>query len=58
MPDRMLAEKDGVIGWMTFDHPERLNAVTQDMWVAIGEILDDFEADEAIRVVVLKGAGE
>ena len=58
MPDRMLAEKDGVIGWMTFDHPERLNAVTQDTWVAIGEILDDFEADEAIRVVVLKGAGE
>ena len=58
MPDRMLAEKDGVIGWMTFDHPERLNAVTQDMWVAIGEILGDFEADEAIRVVVLKGAGE
>ena len=58
MPDKMLAEKDGVIGWMTFDHPERLNAVTQDMWVAIGEILGDFEADEAIRVVVLKGAGE
>src|SRR5687767_1555663 len=57
MPDRMLSEKEGVIGWMIFDHPERLNAVTQDMWLQIGDILDDFEKDDAIRVVVLKGAG-
>ncbi len=57
MPDNMLSEKEGAIGWMTFDHPERLNAVTQDMWLKIGEILEDFEKDDAIRVVVLKGAG-
>jgi enoyl-CoA hydratase len=58
MPDRMLAEKDGTIGWMIFDHPERRNAVTQTMWLQIGEILEDFGKDEAIRVVVLKGAGD
>jgi enoyl-CoA hydratase len=58
MPDRMLAEKDGAIGWMIFDHPERRNAVTQAMWLQIGEILEDFAKDEAIRVVVLKGAGD
>jgi enoyl-CoA hydratase len=58
MPDNMLAEKEGVIGWMIFDHPERLNAVTQDMWIAIGNILDDFEKDDEVRVVVLKGAGK
>jgi enoyl-CoA hydratase len=57
MPDRMVSEKEGVIGWMTFDHPERLNAVTQDMWLQIGDILDDFEQDDAVRIVVLKGAG-
>lgn len=57
MPDNMLAEKEGVIGWMIFDHPERLNAVTQEMWVAMGDILDDFEKDDAVRVVVLKGSG-
>ena len=58
MPDRMVAEKDGAIGWMIFDHPERRNAVTQAMWLQIGEILEDFAKDEAIRVVVLKGAGD
>jgi enoyl-CoA hydratase/carnithine racemase len=54
----MLAEKDGAIGWMIFDHPERRNAVTQGMWLQIGEILEDFAKDEAMRVVVLKGSGD
>jgi enoyl-CoA hydratase len=58
MPGRMVAEKDGAIGWMIFDHPERRNAVTQGMWLQIGEILEDFAKDEAIRVVVLKGTGD
>ncbi len=58
MSGRMLAAKDGAIGWMTFDHPERRNAVTQDMWLQIGEILEDFAKDEAIRVVVLTGTGD
>jgi len=39
-------------------HPERRNAVTQGMWLQIGEILEDFAKDEAIRVVVLKGSGD
>lgn len=58
MAGRMVAEKDGAIGWMIFDHLERRNAVTQGMWLQIGEILEDFSKDEAIRVVVLKGAGD
>jgi enoyl-CoA hydratase len=58
MPGRMVAEKEGSIGWMIFDHPERRNAVTQGMWLQIGEMLEDFAKDEAIRVVVLKGAGD
>jgi len=58
MPGKMVAEKDGSIGWMVFDHPERRNAVTQTMWLQIGEMLEDFAKDEAIRVVVLRGAGD
>jgi enoyl-CoA hydratase/carnithine racemase len=54
----MVAEKDGSIGWLIFDHPERRNAVTQGMWQQIGEMLEDFAKDEAIRVVVLRGAGD
>jgi enoyl-CoA hydratase len=53
----MLAEIDGPIGWMTFNKPERRNAVSLDMWEAIPEILHRFENDPAVRVIVLKGAG-
>ena len=54
---RLLAEKDGAIGWMIFNNPDRLNAVSLDMWEAIPPILEAFEADPDIRVIVLKGAG-
>ena len=56
--ENMLAEIDGSIGWMTFNKPGRRNAVSLDMWEAIPAILDRFEHDPAIRVVVLKGAGD
>ena len=56
--DRMRAHTEGAIGWMIFDHPERHNALSLDMWAAVPRILDDFEADPEVRVVVLAGAGE
>ena len=56
--DRMIAEKDGAIGWITFNNPERRNAVSMAMWVALGDIVGDYAADDAIRVIVLKGAGD
>ena len=43
---------------MTFNNPERLNAVSLDMWEATKRILDGFAADGDIRVVVLTGAGD
>ncbi len=55
---RMIAKKDGAIGWMIFNNPERLNAVSLDMWEAVPSIIAGFEADPEIRVIVLKGAGD
>ena len=55
--DKMIARKDGAVGWMIFNNPERHNAVSLEMWQAMGEIVDDFAADYAIKVVVLTGAG-
>jgi enoyl-CoA hydratase len=57
MTDKMLARKDGHIGTMTFNNPERHNAVSFEMWERVGHILEDFRADPEIRVVVLTGAG-
>jgi enoyl-CoA hydratase/carnithine racemase len=56
--ERMIATIDGPIGWIVFNNPSRRNAVSMDMWQAIPEILDAYERDAAIRVVVLTGAGD
>lgn len=55
--DKMIAQKAGAIGHMIFNNPEKHNAVSLEMWDAVDAILDDFEADSEIRVVVLSGAG-
>ncbi len=55
--DKMLARKEGRIGTVIFNNPERHNAVSLEMWQAAAQILDDFAADEEVRVVVLTGAG-
>ena len=55
--DKMLSRKEGHVGYMTFNNPERRNAVSLDMWEAAGRIMEDFAADDAIRVVVITGAG-
>ena len=56
--DKMLSRKEGGVGIVTFNNPERHNAVSLDMWEATRHILDEFAADNDIRVVVLKGAGD
>ena len=49
---------DARIAWMLFDHPERRNAVTLEMWQRIPELAAELDADPDVRVVVLRGAGE
>ncbi len=55
--DKLIAAKDGGIGRITFNNPERRNAISYEMWQAIPLALQDFGADPAIRVVVVSGAG-
>lgn len=55
---KMIARIEGAIGWMIFNNPERRNAVSLEMWQAVPAILDRFEADPAVRVVVLTGTGD
>ena len=57
MTDKMLSRKDGGIGYVIFNNPERHNAVSMEMWAATGDILDQFRNDPDVRVVVLTGAG-
>jgi enoyl-CoA hydratase len=54
----MIAEKAGPVGRLVFNKPQKHNATSTDMWEAIPVILDEFEKDPAIRVVVVTGAGD
>jgi enoyl-CoA hydratase/carnithine racemase len=54
----MIAEKVAPVGRLVFNKPQKHNATSTDMWEAIPVILDDFEKDPAIRVVVVTGAGD
>lgn len=55
--EKMLSRKEGGIGYVIFNNPERHNAVSLDMWEAASRFLDNFRNDKSIRVVVLTGAG-
>src|SRR6266567_4012139 len=54
---KMIAEKDGPIGRLIFNNPARHNAVSLEMWQAVTQIMDDFEEDDGVRVIVVSGAG-
>ncbi len=56
--EKMAFETGAGIGWMIFNNPERRNALSLEMWGGMAEILRAFEADDAVRMVVMKGAGE
>ncbi|MFK7898795.1 MAG: enoyl-CoA hydratase [Myxococcota bacterium] len=58
MPGQIRVERDGPVATIVFDHPERRNAVTTEMWLAIPEIARALDADREIRVVVLRGEGD
>lgn len=58
LTERIIARKDGAVGWLIFNNPERRNAVSVDMWEAIPRVLAQYEADPEIRVIVLTGAGD
>ncbi len=54
---KMLAEVQGGVGLITINQPEKRNAMSVEMWQGLTEILDRFEGDPEVRVVVLTGAG-
>ncbi|HYF60644.1 MAG TPA: enoyl-CoA hydratase [Burkholderiaceae bacterium] len=49
---------DGPIGWIEFDNPGRHNAMSVAMWEALPAAVDALESDPAVRVIVLRGAGD
>lgn len=55
--DRLVALKEGAVGWITFNHPARHNAVSLDMWQGLHDAVAAFAQDPEVRLLVLRGAG-
>jgi enoyl-CoA hydratase len=58
LTDKLVAKKEGGIGWIIFNNPARHNAVSLEMWQALTITLGAYANDPEVRVIILKGAGE
>lgn len=55
---RLLVEQHGHIARITFNKPERMNAMSLDMWDGLKSALDTLAEKDDARVVILSGAGD
>lgn len=58
MPDTILIERTGPIATVVLNRPEKLNALTKPMWQRLGDVIAELSADDALRCLVLRGAGD
>ena len=55
--EEVLVSREGPIVFLTFNRPEARNAMTWGMYQRLYEVCEEVDADDSIRVLVLKGAG-
>ena len=55
--EHVLVARDGAIVTLSFNRPEARNAMTWDMYQRLYDVCEEVDADDSIRVLVLKGAG-
>ena len=54
----ILVERDGPIATVVINRAAKLNAMTKPMWRALGESISELSADDSVRCIILRGAGE
>lgn len=58
MADHILLEVSDRIATVTFNRPERRNAITFEMWHDLRQLIVDLSTNEEVRVIVFRGAGD
>jgi enoyl-CoA hydratase/carnithine racemase len=58
MAKQILVERDGAVATVVLNRPRKLNAMTKRMWHRLGEAMLTLSADNDVRCIVLRGAGE
>jgi len=58
MDTSIAVTREGSIATVILNRPDKLNALTKPMWRALGEAIDALSADDSLRCVIVRGAGE
>lgn len=58
MGENIKVAREDMVGIITIDRPEKLNAMTPEMADALVAAVEGFNSDDGIRCVILTGAGE
>lgn len=58
MSESVLVEREGVIATVSLSNPGKLNALTVAMWRELAHVMEALSADDDLRGIVLRGAGE
>jgi enoyl-CoA hydratase/carnithine racemase len=55
--DKIIARREGAIGWLIYNNPERRNAFSRDMAIRAAAVIDEFATDDGVVVIALTGTG-
>jgi len=58
MDASIAVSREGPIATVVLNRPDKLNALTKAMWRSLGETIDRLSADDSLRCVIVRGAGE
>lgn len=58
MTDLIRVARDGAIATVVLNRADKLNAMTRPMWQGLGDAIRELSADDALRCIVVRGAGE
>jgi hypothetical protein len=54
----LLVTREDAVATIVLNRPAKLNAFTLDMWRQLGEAFRALSADDTVRCVIVRGAGE
>lgn len=57
MSELIRIRREGAIAIVVLNRPDKLNALTKPMWQRLGEVMRELSVDDALRCIVLRGAG-
>jgi enoyl-CoA hydratase/carnithine racemase len=55
---QILVEREGAIATVVLSNPGKLNAITLAMWRELARVMDGLSAEETLRCIILRGAGQ